>query len=104
MSGAGNRSKETNMSDITTTLFPLGPIVITTNAQRTLDPAAVRDGLRRHSSGDWGNLDEDDVNQNGFALTAGGRLFSAYGTGEQRFWIITDRDRSVTTVLLPADY
>lgn len=86
------------------TKFPLGQIVITANASGRLDAVAVIDGLRRHASGDWGDLDSHDTEQNAFGLEHGERLFSAYGKGEKRFWIITERDRSVTTVLLPEDY
>ena len=84
--------------------FPLGRIVITANAQALLDPDAVQDGLRRHAAGDWGDLDSEDIRSNEEALKRGGRLFSAYGRGDRRFWIITECDRSATTVLLPEDY
>ena len=84
--------------------FPLGDMVITSNAAAKLDQAVVNDALRRHASGDWGELCPEDVEQNEFGLKHGERLFSAYGKGENRFWIITERDRSVTTVLMPEDY
>ncbi len=84
--------------------FPLGQIVITANAQSRLSPEAVRAGLRRHAAGDWGELPSEDAASNEEALKHGGRLFSAYGQGESRFWIITEHDRSVTTILLPQDY
>ena len=86
------------------TKFPLGQIVMTANASGRLDAIAVNDGLRRHASGDWGDLPPEDAEQNEFGLKHGERLFSAYGKGEKRFWIITEHDRSVTTVLLPEDY
>lgn len=94
------------MSIITTiaSTFPLGEIVITTNAFNTLLPEQINDGLRRHASEDWGDLCPEDVEQNREALKYGSRLFSAYGEGSQRFWIITESDRSVTTILLPEDY
>jgi hypothetical protein len=84
--------------------FPLGEIVITAHALATLDTAAVQQGLSRHARGDWGDLPREDVEQNKFGLEHGERLFSAYGKGGNRFWIITERDRSVTTVLRPEDY
>ena len=84
--------------------FPLGQIVITANALARLDPADVEQGLSRHARGDWGELPAEDARSNEQALTHGGRLFSSYGTGGNRFWIITEADRSVTTVLLPLDY
>jgi hypothetical protein len=60
--------------------------------------------LRRHACGDWGDLCPEDTLANEEALRDGDRLLSAYGQGELRFWIITEADRSVTTVLLPEDY
>jgi hypothetical protein len=84
--------------------FPLGEIVITTNALRTLSNAEINDGLTRHATADWGNVCPDDAELNDNALQDGDRLLSAYGQGEKRFWIITEADRSVTTILLPSDY
>jgi hypothetical protein len=84
--------------------FPLGRIVMTANAGQQLPATAVVEGLRRHAAGDWGDLDPHDMEQNEFGLKHGERLFSAYGEGEKRFWVITECDRSVTTVLLPEDY
>lgn len=84
--------------------FTLGRVVITANAARLLDTVAVQQGLRRHASGDWGDLDPADLHANDDALERGERLLSAYGQGDGRFWIITERDRSATTILLPEDY
>jgi hypothetical protein len=84
--------------------FPLGQIVITTNAAKRLDTVAVQDGLRRHAAGDWGNLDPEDLRLNEDALKHNNRLLSVYGKGDGRFWIITEWDRSVTTILMPEDY
>jgi hypothetical protein len=84
--------------------FPLGEIVITANAQGTLDPADIEQGLSRHTAGDWGEVCPEDARSNADALEHGARLMSVYGHAEQRFWIITEWDRSVTTVLLPLDY
>jgi hypothetical protein len=84
--------------------FPLGQVVITANANAQLDPAAVQAGLLRHAKGDWGDLDAEDAQLNEDALKHGDRLLSAYGNGDLRFWIITESDRSVTTILLPEDY
>jgi hypothetical protein len=84
--------------------FPLGQIVITTTAQASLDPDDVQKGLQRHVSGDWGDLCPEDARSNAHALKHLGRLMSVYGEGETRFWIITEWDRSVTTILLPLDY
>jgi hypothetical protein len=84
--------------------FNLGETVITGNASLRLSTEEVLTGLARHASGDWGDLCPEDVYANFEAIHSGGRLFSAYGTGQHRFWIITEADRSVTTVLLPNDY
>lgn len=89
---------------IPATKFPLGQIVMTANAASRLDAAAVVEGLRRHAKGDWGEVCPDDARENEFSLKGGFRLLSVYGTGEGRFWIITEADRSVTTILLPQDY
>ncbi|WP_321897052.1 hypothetical protein [Burkholderia cepacia] len=62
--------------------------------------------LRRHLCGDWGDLDDSDRRQNDVALKSGAdRLFSAYEvTPDLKLWIITEWDRSVTTLLLPSEY
>lgn len=84
--------------------FPLGQIVVTANAHAQLASQAVNEGLIRHASGDWGEVCEEDRQENELSLREGYRLLSVYGTGQSRFWIITEADRSVTTVLLPEDY
>ena len=53
--------------------------------------------LSRHARGDWGDLLPEDAVANELALKQGGRLFSAYGQGQERFWVITAADRSLTT-------
>jgi hypothetical protein len=87
-----------------TVRFSLGQTVITANASLKLATEEVLTALKRHASGDWGDLCPEDSLANDEALLQGGRLFSAYGQGDSRFWIITEADRSVTTVLLPNDY
>jgi hypothetical protein len=85
--------------------FPLGQVVITANALGTLPPNDVPKALARHAAGDWGDLDEEDRHQNELALEHRLRIFSAYRAADgTRFWVITEADRSATTVLLPADY
>ena len=84
--------------------FPLGQIAITANASLRLSTEEVLTALRRHASGDWGSLCPEDTMENDNALHHGGRLFSAYGQGKERFWVITEADRSITTILLPEDY
>lgn len=85
--------------------FPLGKIVVTANAVHTLSQEAVTAALLRHASGDWGILDREDRDSNERALEIGERLFSAYRTeAGVKFYVITEWDRSVTTVLLLEDY
>jgi hypothetical protein len=84
--------------------FPLGKIVMTRNAYRRLQVQAVYEALHLHASGDWGEVCAEDAEQNELCLKEGCRLLSVYGTAEQPFWIISEADRSVTTVLLPEDY
>jgi len=61
--------------------------------------------LQRHQSGDWGDVDDHDRQMNEAALRDGDRLFSIYNSVRgQKFYIITEWNRSVTTVLLPEDY
>lgn len=85
--------------------FPLGQMVITANANARLPELDVLIGLERHASGDWGELDEHDRQENELSLREGFRLLSAYhASNGEKFWIITEADRSVTTVLLPEDY
>lgn len=85
--------------------FTLGKLCITPNAKESLSHDDTLDALRRHAVGDWGNLDFEDKAANEAALQCGGRLFSAYiSCSGARFWIITEADRSYTTILLPEDY
>jgi hypothetical protein len=84
--------------------FPCGRLLITPNAQDRLSAPAVQTALGRHFSGDWGDVDEHDRQENELSLKEGFRLFSAYHDGNTKFWIITEADRSATTVLLPEDY
>jgi len=85
--------------------FPLGTTVITANAATVLAQRDIVTGLTRHVTGDWGDLDADDRQENDRALKVGCRLLSAYRSAcGIRFWIITEHDRSCTTVLLPEDY
>lgn len=93
---------EMNLAD---TKFPLGRLVATRNAASQLSPADVAVAVGRHSSGDWGEVCEEDQASNEEALVEGLRLMSVYtGSSGIKFWIITEWDRSITTVLLPEDY
>jgi hypothetical protein len=84
--------------------FPLGQTVVTANALDVLTSQEIALGLARHVRGDWGDVCPEDAEANEEALHSGGRLFSVHGEGKRRFWIITEADRQVTTVLLPLDY
>lgn len=85
--------------------FPFGQIVSTPNALHQIPTDEILVALSRHVRGDWGTLENEDRNANDQALKHGGRLLSAYhSTQGVKFWIITEADRSVTTVLLTEDY
>ena len=88
-------------------LFKLGQIVMTPAAQLEMAAADVTPFpfLVRHCKGDWGDVDPEDQGMNDAALKNGERLFSVYKlTAVQKIWVITEHDRSVTTLLLPSDY
>ena len=85
--------------------FPLGRTVITQGARAELGPGDLLSALRRHSSGDWGDLDAADKARNDDALLHGDRLLSSYRSGGGvKFYVITEADRSYTTILLPQEY
>ena len=85
--------------------FELGQIVITPSALEVLPNVEVMKALSRHANGDWGDLTAEDRQENELSLREGLRLLSVYHTSSNvKFWIITEADRSVTTILLPEDY
>ena len=87
--------------------FELGELVITPNAHRLLSKYYLQADmfLAKHLVGNWGDLVEEDKKVNDDALLNGGQLFSSYKLpGDNMLWIITEWDRSVTTILLPEDY
>jgi hypothetical protein len=85
--------------------FRLGRILSTPNALNHLAQDDVLLGLQRHQAGDWGDVDDEDRHANDGALINGTRIFSVYHSASGiKFWIITEADRSSTTVLLPEDY
>ena len=86
-------------------LFPLGQVVATPGIMDTVSRDEVMGMLYRHSHGDWGNISEEDADENEIALVNDFRLFSAYTSSMGvRVWVITEADRSCTTVLLPEEY
>jgi hypothetical protein len=88
-------------------LFPLGEIVSTPGALELLDRTETNgyDLLLRHQYGDWGSVPPEDDEANQAAVLEGTRILSSYYLNEHdRLWIITEADRSVTTLLLPDEY
>lgn len=88
-------------------MFPLGRIVATPGALSVLERANQSAALflARHAGGDWGELDRADIAENEYSLAHGFRLLSSYTTtAGQKLWIITEADRSATTLLLPDEY
>ncbi|MFO0850740.1 MAG: hypothetical protein U0871_19615 [Gemmataceae bacterium] len=84
---------------------PLGRTVATPAALAAVSPPDIAAALRRHASGDWGDVDPDDRAANDDALRSGERLLSVYrATSGTTFWVLTEADRSATTVLLPDDH
>jgi hypothetical protein len=86
-------------------LFPLGRMVVTANANNILAADDINAAIERHKSGDWGDVSDSDRRSNDNALKLGSRVLSIYnGSNDEKFWIITEADRSYTTVLMPEDY
>lgn len=86
--------------------FEIGSTFATSGATAV----AEREGLDlakflwRHHCGDWGDLDRDDKNANELALAEGGRIFSSYLAGKQKFYVVTEHDRNMTTIMLAREY
>jgi hypothetical protein len=101
----GTRLWKAIHSDRAAVAFPLGRLCITPGAMEELAPDEVQQSLCRHARGDWGDVCEEDRQENELSLREGFRLLSAYHTDDAvKLWIITEADRSVTTVLLPSEY
>jgi len=85
--------------------FRLGSLFITPGAQQALTHEEIMGALGRHCRGDWGDVSAEDQAENDLSVKEGFRILSAYRsrTGH-KFWIITEADRSATTVLLPDEY
>lgn len=97
---------EENMAiPVTGELFRFGKVAITAAAMQALSPNTVAEALDRHAKGDWGTVCKKDWEANDLALSEPGRLLSAYEAKDQTvFWIITEWNRTATTILLPSDY
>lgn len=88
-----------------TARFPLGQLFATPGVLAEVPAEEISSALARHSIGDWGDLDREDIDENNRAVIDGSRLFSSYRSlSDVKFWVITESDRSVTTVLLPSEY
>ena len=87
-------------------LFALGLVLATPGAVAFLaaESVGVAGLLARHQSGDWGDLCAEDQAANARALVDGTRIFSSYAVATGKVWIITEADRSSTTILLPDEY
>ena len=91
--------------DVPLAKFRLGRIVATPNALARLTQDDITVAIQRHQAGDWGELCADDRRENELSLLQGLRLFSVYcSTQGIRFYVITEADRDITTILLPEDY
>lgn len=85
--------------------FPLGRLFATPNALKTVPQADIARAVKRHAAGDWGVIGDEDKARNDEAVHEGGRLLSVYRSRDgEAFWILTEADRSATTVLMPEDY
>lgn len=85
--------------------FPMGQLYCTLGVMALVSHIELESKLLRHLRCDWGELCEEDKKRNDLALKNGGRLFSAYSCAPNtRIWIITEADRSATTILLPEEY
>ncbi len=87
--------------------FALGRLLMTPGAQDAIEAASQepQEFIARHSAGDWGDLSDEDKHENEYSLTRHLRILSAYKTVQgAKLWIITEADRSVTTILLPEEY
>jgi hypothetical protein len=86
-------------------LFPLGDVYLSAGAAAlSLYPAEIDRLLNRHHCGDWGDLDTDDKQANDLDLKDGGRLLSRYDLEAGSFYVITEWDRSMTTLMLREEY
>jgi hypothetical protein len=94
-------------NESTRPLFSLGHLVATPAALAAIARSgeSARVFFGRHAAGDWGDVCEEDKKLNDQAVSAGERLLSSYRTTKgEKIWIISDADRSATTLLLPDDY
>ena len=92
-------------SPVPPALFDVGQIYLTPGARESVSMEELVVVLNRHMRGDWGDVGEEDRRENDLSVKEGYRLLSSYTTDDgTRFWLITEADRSSTTVLLPDEY
>ena len=85
--------------------FHFGQVYMTAGARDSVEQGKMLELLDRHIVGDWGDMCEEDKVANDQALQHGGRLFSSYDLSDNlKVYIITEADRSITTILLPPEY
>lgn len=85
--------------------FRLGLVCATPGVIEEISVIDQMTALQRHARGDWGELGSEDWAENELSLKEGFRLFSVYHSAQGvKFWIITEADRSATTILLPSEY
>lgn len=88
-----------------TPAFPLGDLGRTIGVAAAIPVEEMLEALMRHASCDWGDICDEDRGQNEEALREGSRLFSVYHSRKGvKFWIITEWNRSATTIMLPSEY
>ncbi|MBB6587271.1 hypothetical protein G8D25_19445 [Ralstonia solanacearum] len=87
-------------------LFLLGQVVATRGVLMHLEREGIAADpyLNRHVRGDWGDVPPEDAEANRYALLIGARILSSYRIAGERVWIITEADRSATTLLFPSEY
>ncbi len=90
-------------------MFELGKLTATCGVSKAMEQDErfsydVVDAIRRFITGDWGDVVKEDAQENAFALENGLRIVGAYPTVRGKIWIITEADRSATTVLFPPEY
>ena len=86
--------------------FELGQVVATPCALDLCEEANVSPSsiIHRHASGDWAEIPPEDARENGRSLKYGWRVMSSYPVGDETIWVLTEADRSATTLLLPSEY
>lgn len=99
------RAKRERAEGPTRPLFELGRVVSTPGALAAISREDIENALKRHHRGDWGDIGPSDWAENESSLKEGLRLFSVYHSQKgEKFWVITEADRSSTCVLLPSEY